>query len=525
MSINQLVKQLKANGEDYEFYPTTDEMIRLVNETMHSRANSILDIGCGNGATLAKLQCDIKYGIEKSQILLNAAPPEMIPFGRDFMQETLIDKKVDVIFCNPPYSAYEAWTVKMLEEAHAKELFVIIPQRWRDSALISRAIEQRSYDTKVLGSFDFLAAQRKARAKVDVIQFTFHNQYADNDPFTVWFANAMPQFDQYSEFKGEDVASQLAGKIRDNEITTSSSLIDLLIQCYNHDMAHLIRQYQNLAQIDFTLLHQLGVELKDIKGGLKAKINNLKALYWNEVFQRLEALYNRLTKRNRAQLLGKIDRSIGFTHDNIYAIVMWSINHANLYMDQQLVDLFKQLSSPKNIKNYRSNQKTWSQENWRWCGSDFKQNASRYQLEYRVIHEGYGEPISYWGDGQLETYSCYSSSTVADLLGDIATCARTLGYVIEIPPCGWVYGKGRAIHDHAGNLFMQVRLFKNGNMHMKFNQAFIKRLNIQVSRILKWVKDKQAIVNEMGYSTQDVVQHDAIEYKLAGTLHLLLEAK
>ena len=141
MSINQLVKQLQEYDEDYEFYPTTDPMIELVNQHTDESAKTVLDIGCVHGATLEKLACDTKYGIEKSQILLNAAPAKIIPFGRDFMQETLIDKKMDVIFCNPPYSAYEDWVLKILEEANAKEIFLIIPQRWCDSQRISHIME------------------------------------------------------------------------------------------------------------------------------------------------------------------------------------------------------------------------------------------------------------------------------------------------------------------------------------------------------------------------------------------------
>ena len=95
-------------------------------------------------------------------------------------------------------------------------------------------------------------------------------------------------------------------------------------------------------------------------------------------------------------------------------------------------------------------------------------------MEYRTIHEGYGKSISSWNNhDELET-SRFGGNGIADLLGDITTCARTLGYMIDLPRSGWAYGKGRELYDHAGHVFMHIRLFKNGNVHMKFNQAFIK---------------------------------------------------
>ena len=66
---------------------------------------------------------------------------------------------------------------------------------------------------------------------------------------------------------------------------------------------------------------------------------------------------------------------------------------------------------------------------------------------------------------------------------------------------------------------------KGLNVHIKFSQGFIKRLNIQVSRILNWVKDKREMASEMGYSEADIRQHHDLHYKLAGNTNLLLEAK
>ena len=45
MSINSLIEELKQNNQDFEFYPTTKEMIRTIYEK--SNGGNWLDIGCG----------------------------------------------------------------------------------------------------------------------------------------------------------------------------------------------------------------------------------------------------------------------------------------------------------------------------------------------------------------------------------------------------------------------------------------------------------------------------------------------
>lgn len=67
--MNALIEELKQAKEDFEFYPTTDEIIdKLARdikasgyETCRSRSyNSILDIGAGNGPAFDACGCDAK---------------------------------------------------------------------------------------------------------------------------------------------------------------------------------------------------------------------------------------------------------------------------------------------------------------------------------------------------------------------------------------------------------------------------------------------------------------------------------
>ena len=159
---------------------------------MYNTPPSLLDCGAGDGRVLDTLMNGLKYAIEKSKILVQSLSKDIFVVGTDFTQNTLIDKKVDVIFSNPPYSEYEGWAEKIILEANARYIYLVIPSRWESSEAISEAIKSRKAKFEILGQFDFMEADRKARAVINVIKFdlAYGRTGSDTskvDPFTLWF--------------------------------------------------------------------------------------------------------------------------------------------------------------------------------------------------------------------------------------------------------------------------------------------------------------------------------------------------
>lgn len=54
--------------------------------------------------------------------------------------------------------------------------------------------------------------------------------------------------------------------------------------------------------------------------------------------------------------------------------------------------------------------------------------------------------------------------------------------------------KSQKLHDK--DLFLEYRCFKNGNIHLRLNQEFMKAFNIEVSRLKGWIHNKEDIINE-----------------------------
>ena len=224
----KVVRELKENNQDFEWYPTTDAMIEAIKKYAekngYDKLNmySVLDCGGGDGRVVSQLGRE-KFIIEKSKHLINLCDKNICVVGTDFHCTTLIDKEVSTVFSNPPYKEYEQWASKILLEANCENIFLIIPQRWKTSPMILAALEKRNIKNwKIIASTDFLDAERQARAKVDIIHFDLkqrsYNPYKNvQDPFDLWFEEAF-------KFKKKTTTT--------NEIDTTD-LLNSLIANYN----------------------------------------------------------------------------------------------------------------------------------------------------------------------------------------------------------------------------------------------------------------------------------------------------
>ena len=503
---------LKENNEDFEWYPTTDEMIKAIFSHC-GHLSSILDVGAGDGRVLEQVHnlnrerakkrdsqySDFldKYAIEISLVHIENMPPDISIIGTDFRSQTLIDKKVDVVFCNPPYSEYEEWATKIIKEANAKKAFLVIPQRWVNSKLIKQALKQRSATSKVIWSGDFMEADRQARAKVDIVEILITDAERDyerekTDPFDVWFTEYFSGFEKLTPVD-DDEQSEKPNPLK--EIVEGQNLVERLSKLYTDEMASLLNNYKTLSQLDASLLTEIGVSTDEIRKALKLKIEGLKNKYWKELFDHLDKITNRLTSASRQSMLEKLNAScnVDFSVDNAYAVVLWVIKNANGYLDEQLITVFKELSEPECVKNYKSNLKTWEKDGWR-----YHKDHTNYMLDYRIVTSQYfaikTEQYGYDYTNNLSR-KCHS------FINDIFTIANNLGFSMA----SWENSRNRQWESNKEQVFYfgdkvlaKIRAFKNGNLHLKLDQDFIKTLNVEASRLLGWIKSPQEAVDEMG---------------------------
>lgn len=542
-TVNQLVAESKVNNEDFEWYPTTFEIVDKVALWISRHGEftlNILDIGCGNGGFFEKLdktgyfksddykdrnfnskigRSYKKYGIEKSYTLAEQLPEDVILLGSDFMTNTLIDKKVDCIFCNPPYSQYEVWAEKIIREGNAEKIVLVIPERWKNNEQIKEALFQRKYSYEIIGNFDFLNAERKARAKVDVVgilpnESRYKGRSYNNkatDPFDLWFDSTFCLNAEKQKVSDYETAEK-----RKNEIILNGDTAEKLVQFYNDDMQKLYENYRALEKLDADIFKELKVGVSMLKNSLRERLKGLKILYWDLLFKKYDRITTRLTTKGRDKVIKRLsdNTAIDFTLENIFQLTMWIIRHSNTLFDEQLTDFFFALARAENIHRYKSNLR-WNDSDWKYLKDkcyrsgwyrqeEARTNLKNVMLDYRVIVTG-GRNFEITWHNRL-TDSC------RDFLYDMSVIGENLGFHLnfKIPNAyedididDW---SNFDIMTTGGKLFANVKLYKNGNKHIKFCKEFMQKLNIEMARINGWVHSKEEAKEEFGYSESEINQ-------------------
>lgn len=525
-----IIPMLKENDQDFEWYPTTTEILQTVKKDMtyhfgnhHGEINgaSVLDCGAGDGRALEFLSgAGGMYAIEKSKILLNEMPADVFMVGTDFEHTTLIDKKTDVVFCNPPYSEFEQWAAKIIREANAAMIYLVIPERWENSEPIKHALETREAEAKTIGSFDFLKAERKARAKVNILSIQLYSKKSYNreqepttDPFAIWFDNQFfPKADK-TEAMDETKKAQTFQERIESKLVEGRGVIPVLVELYNHEMATLQKNYAAVAELNPDILEELGVDTHSLQGALKQKIEGLKNKYWQELFDNYQSITSRLTKHSRETMLKRLCKhmSVDFTESNIYAVTIWAIKNANKYYDAQLIQLVEGMIGAANITLYKSNQRTFEKEDWYYCRQP--EGLDRYALELRIVLSNTGK-IKGTDEYGWEFHNNLSNRG-HEFLADIAAIANNLGW-FSFDDSRWFDWESNKKQDFRSDnsLLMSVKAFKNGNMHLKFNQDFIKKLNIEFGRLKGWLKNKQEASEELNIPVEEIAEFFNTNYRL-----------
>jgi hypothetical protein len=523
--VNALLERVKATGQDFEWYPTTREILRhLYDDTKElpiqrsRRGLSLLDCGAGDGKVFRVLEelfeeekarvtdesdrrrlenwpFDIKkYAIEKSRPLIESLPSDVFIVGTEFHDQSLIDKKVDIVFSNPPYSEYVEWTDKILRETPAEIVYLVIPSRWQENERLAKTIERRAARHRVLGDFDFMSSEdRQARANVQLVRFDLGTQNA-RDPFSIWFDE---HFDiDVSEEKEKVSEYERAREIK-RELISTRNLIPELVRMYHRDLDDLLGNYQSLGDLNPELLKELGASLEGLKGALKLKIEGLKNVYWNVLFDRLTSITERLTKKSREDLLRTLtsNTAVDFTEGNIVAVVIWVVKNANKYFDKQLLEVYSRLTEKDCIQRYKSNQRIVT-DDWRYL-----KEMTHYALDYRIVTKCFQN-----FDGYSYDMRNGIRSGTFDIIADVFVVASNLGIPIHprvLDTHTWAPGEKKEFHDRDGDLFVDIKAYRNGNVHFRFSPEFMKRLNIEAARLNGWVKSPAEAAEEIGVTLDE----------------------
>ena len=539
MSIQQKLLQLKEDGQDYEFYPTTNEILAALekdllkvgladgagrywcndtegfsvntnyekNQPIHTlNVQSFLEIGAGDGRVIdylfghgsQKINIKNKLGIE----LARAQADDLIRrgigiIGRDYFETVLIDKQYTVVFSNPPYSIFIEWCIKLLKEVNAAVIYLVLPERWKDDSALKQLAESKG-DVEIIGSFDFLHADRPARAKVDLIRIHRKNR-EKKDSFETWIEENIGKFEVAEEVP--EMAEEAEEK-RDNVEERSGDKIRVLVENYRADMQHMMTTFQALGKIDFKLLAQLKLDKKCIVEVVRSDIKSLKNRYWQAAFDLLKPINSRLTYKTRKKMLTDIEwfADLDFSEANLYSIMVWVIENGNKHIKDQLLQVYDDLTNFEGVRAYKSNDK-WLNDHWRYGKTGL---PAKYLLDYRlVVSIGY-------------RFSKYEWDKMNNAIADLAVVADTLGFKNKGVNNFEKDGKAKYCYADDDTVLFEYKCYQNNNVHFKLKKELQQALNIEAGKLHGWLKNPADIVSEF-----EVTQEQAERWFAGGSLQLL----
>lgn len=517
MGTMALVAAIKAADEDFEWYPTTTEIIEVIKtdmeEILDKDAPSVLDVGAGDGRVLNALTDGKRYAIEKSQTLIEAMPADTFIVGTDFMQQTIIDKIVETVFSNPPYSQFVEWSEKIICEANANAIYLVIPVRWQQSARIQAAIKSRRLKTQILKTCDFINGERAARVVVDVVRLSRGIDYRGHvchleDPFKLWFDSNFKIGAAEDSLSNHEIKSKVAEDSKTaikRALVGGADLVGVLETLYHRDLKKLVNNYKKIEELDSELINELNVDFRSIREALQLKITSLKSVYWAELFDNLKQVTDKLTSASRQRLMDvlKTNASVDFSQANARAILVWVLKNANGYLDSQIISIMESMVEQANVKLYKSNQRTFGAEQWRY--NQKPATLSHYALDYRIVlHRHVGLTMR---GGKVEL-----GSSAEMLINDLVTIGGNLGFDVDgnvyACQCNWSESKAKTFWftDYSTKKRMplfDVRVFHNGNIHLRFAPLYMLRLNIEFGRLKGWLRDWRECVDEVGVSEED----------------------
>ena len=280
--------------------------------------------------------------------------------------------------------------------------------------------------------------------------------------------------------------------------------------------------FRAIFKLDYKILKELGVNKEGVRNGLKLRMLGLKNTFWEMLFERLDAITSRLCTETKRKFLEKISgqNAIAFNLNNARAIIIWAINNANKYYNEQLIKLYKDISTFDGVLNYKSNQRVWKNESWRYNREDH----THYALDYRIVVSRYQAIRT---DSWAYDYTGNLSSQSHEIIEDVLTVFNNLGFspYHELPSRqrNWVAGKWQNWHNADDEILFQAKAHMNGNVHFRFLPEAIKALNVEAGRLLGWLKNPEDVVKELGYSEQEANKYFKINKQMIPSNIKLLE--
>ncbi|MCW1851651.1 DUF4942 domain-containing protein [Campylobacter jejuni] len=202
--------------------------------------------------------------------------------------------------------------------------------------------------------------------------------------------------------------------------------------------------------------------------------------------KKLSPISSKVISKIRTNLSSSIitKAHIEFNRDNIESVLCWFTKNINEYIKLSYLNFFDSLSKENNAFLYKSNER-FNYGNWRYRkGYDYTNELEniKLKLDYRIVVPYLAQADS-WSYNERANEFMQDLKVIANNLGLSFSCEHNFKFNA---------GESNSFYLDNGIKFFEYKAYKNGNVHFKFSQDFMAKLNLAVGRLRNWLTKEEA---------------------------------
>lgn len=280
---------------------------------------------------------------------------------------------------------------------------------------------------------------------------------------------------------------------------------NFLFNEYNKEIETLNKSLIEISYVSLPSLQEIfGMNLQGIILKYNELRKKIKHQYWNKIIQKVCLIEKRMIKKYRDNLMESIiDKSLDFNLSNIYFIISEVIKISSENLNKQTLDVYNSLLLSSPVEKYKSNKRMFVDNN-------VVLKDERIKLTPRIVIEN-GRWKKALEVNYKDEVTGFLSSYFKEKLSDLMIVFKNIGFdsSFNLDTETWIAGKNKLIKGLYLNgeiILMEVKPFLNGNVHIKLNKELLLKFNVIKGLLEGWINNVSEIIDEF-----DIDENTAIK--------------